>query len=156
MLATAILALSLAVAPRPDGGVVVPSRSFDGLRLGASTAAVEARWGRRHGRCRGCRRTTWYFNAPFKPQGVGVELRRGRAVGYFTVWKPPGWRTDKGLRLGDPVPRVTEVYGPLPRLECGTYYALTLETARTLTAFYVVDGKLWGFGLMRPDVPACR
>jgi hypothetical protein len=156
MLAAALVALTLIVAPRPDGGVVVPSRSFDGLRLGASTASIEARWGKRHGRCRGCRATTWYFNEPFKPQGVGVELRRGRAVAFFTLWKPRGWRTGQGLRLGDPVPRVTEVYGPLPRLECGTYYALTLETARTLTAFYVVDGKLWGFGLMRPDVPACR
>jgi hypothetical protein len=155
MLAAALLTLALATAPA-DGGVLVPSRSFGGLRLGASTAAVEARWGTRHGRCRSCRATTWYFNTPFKPQGVGVELRRGRAVAYFTIWKPTGWRTDKGLRLGDPVPRVTEVYGPMTRLECGTYYALTLETARTLTAFYVVDGKLWGFGLMRPDVPACR
>jgi hypothetical protein len=155
MLATALLAFTLASAP--GNGVVVPSRSFDGLRLGASTSAIEARWGKRHGRCRDCTRTTWYFNTrAYRPQGVGVELRRGRAVAFFTLWKPAGWRTDKGLRLGDPVPRVTELYGPLPRLECGTYYALTLETARTLTAFYVVDGKLWGFGLMRPDVPACR
>jgi hypothetical protein len=156
MLATALLALTLAVAPRPEG-VVVPSRSFDGLRLGASAATIEARWGKRHGRCRDCRATTWYFNTrPYQPRGVGVQLRNGRAVAFFTLWKPPGWRTDKNLRLGDPVPRITEVYGPLPRLECGTYYALTLETARTLTAFYVVDEKLWGFGLMRPDVPACR
>jgi hypothetical protein len=155
MLATALLAFALATAP--GKGVVVPSRSFDGLRLGASTAAVEARWGKRHGRCRDCRRTTWYFNErPFRPQGVGVELRRGRAVAFFTLWQPQGWRTNRNLRLGDPVPRITEIYGALPRLECGTYYALTLETARTLTAFYVVDEKLWGFGLMRPDVPACR
>lgn len=155
MLATALLALVL--APGPAGGVVVPSRSFDGLHLGASTTAIEARWGKRHARCRDCRRTTWYFNErPFRPQGVGVELRRGRAVAFFTLWQPKGWRTNRNLRLGDPVPRITELYGPLPRLECGTYYALTLETARTLTAFYVVAEKLWAFGLMRPDVPACR
>jgi hypothetical protein len=152
-----VLVLPASAAQRPDaGGVLVASRSFDTLRLGASAAAIEARWGRRHGRCRDCRRTTWYFNRPFRPQGVGVEFRTGRAVAFITLWQPPGWRTSKGLRLGDPVPRITELYGPLPRLECGTYYALTLETARTLTAFYVVDEKLWGFGLMRPDVPACR
>lgn len=152
-----VLALPAAAAQRPGAaGVLVVSRSFDELRLGASAAAVGARWGARHGRCRGCARTTWYFNRPFRPEGVGVEFRRNRAVAFFTLWQPPGWRTDRGLRLGDPVPRVTELYGPLPRLECGTYYALTLETARTLTAFYVVDEQLWGFGLMRPDVPACR
>jgi hypothetical protein len=158
MRAALVLAAAFAVtAPRPEGGVVVPSRSFDGLRLGASTAAIEARWGRRHGRCRDCRATTWYFNErAFRPQGIGVELRRGRAVAFFTLWRPRRWRTNRNLRLGDPVPRITELYGALPRLECGTYYALTLETARTLTAFYVVDEKLWGFGLMRPGVPACR
>lgn len=155
MLVTALLAAALASAP--TNGVVVPSRSFDGLRLGASTSAIEARWGQRHGRCGDCRRTTWYFNTrPFQPRGVGVELRNGRAVAFFTLWKPRGWRTNRNLNLGDPVARITEVYGPLTRLECGTYYALTLETARTLTAFYVVDEQLWGFGLMRPDVPACR
>jgi hypothetical protein len=155
MLAAALLATTLATAPA--SGVVVPSRSFDGLRLGAGAAAIEARWGTRHGLCRDCRRTTWYFNTRrFRPQGVGVELRNGRAVAFFTLWKPPGWRTNRHLRLGEPVARITEVYGPMTRLECGTYYALTMETARTLTAFYVVDGKLWGFGLMRPDVPACR
>ena len=155
MLATAFLAAALATA-QPTG-VLVPSRSFDTLRLGASTAAIEARWGKRHGRCRDCARTTWYFNTrSFQPRGVGVELRTGRAVAFFTLWQPPGWRTDRNLRLGDPVPRITQLYGALPRLECGTYYALTLETARTLTAFYVVDEKLWGFGLMRRDVPACR
>jgi hypothetical protein len=153
----AVLALPAAAAQRPDGGVLVPSRSFDGLRLGAGTDAIETRWGTRHGRCRDCRRTTWYFNTrPFHRQGVGVELRGGRAVAFFTLWQPPGWRTNRNLRLGDPVARITQVYGALPRLACGTYHAFTLETARTLTAFYVVDGKLWGFGLMRPDVPACR
>lgn len=160
LLAASLLVLAAALpasaAQRP-GAVLVASRSFDGLRLGATTAAIEARWGGRHGRCRACRRTTWYFNTrPFEPRGVGVELRNGRAVAFFTLWRPPGWRTDRGLRLGEPVARVTEVYGPLTRLECGSYYALTLETARTLTAFYVVDERLWGFGLMRPDVPACR
>jgi hypothetical protein len=151
------LALAALVAAAPTQGVLVPSRSFDGLRLGASTAAIEARWGERHGICRDCRRPTWYFNSrPYRPQGVGVELRNGRAVAFFTLWRPQGWRTNRNLRLGDPVARVTEIYGPLPRLECGTYYALTLEAARTRTAFYVVDDKLWGFGLMRPVVPACR
>lgn len=155
MLVALVLAAALAAAPAQ--GVVVPSRSFDGLRLGATAAAVEARWGTRHGVCRDCRRTTWYFNTrPFRPQGVGVELRSGRAVAFFTLWKPRGWRTSRGLRLDEPVARITEVYGPLTRLECGTYYALTMETARTLTAFYVVDDRLWGFGLMRRDVPACR
>jgi hypothetical protein len=155
--AALLLALPAAAAERPRGGVLVPGVSLGGLRLGAGEAAVKARFGTRFGRCRDCARTTWYFNErPFRREGVGVEFRRGRAVALFTLWKPPRWRTSRGLRLGEPVPRVTQLYGTLPRLECGGYYALTMETARTLTAFYVVDERVWAFGLTRPDVPACR
>jgi hypothetical protein len=155
--AALLLALPAAAAERPRGGILVPGVSFDGLRLGASEAAIKARWGTRFGRCRDCARTTWYFNErPFRREGVGVELRRGRAVAFFTLWRPRGWGTSRNLRLGVPVARVTQAYGALPRLECGGYYALTMETAHTLTAFYVVDGELWGFGLMRRNVPACR
>jgi hypothetical protein len=27
---------------------------------------------------------------------------------------------------------------------------------QTVTVFYVVDDEVWGFGLLRSDVPACR
>jgi hypothetical protein len=85
-----------------------------------------------------------------------VELRGGRVVAVFTLWKPPGWRTRDGLVLGEPEARITETYDVLSRVECGGYSALTMRTARTVTAFYVDDGRLWGFGLIRPDALVCR
>jgi hypothetical protein len=60
------------------------------------------------------------------------------------------------VRLGDTVARVTEVHGPLTRRECGLYYALVLPRGRTVTAFYVVEERLWGFGLSSPGVSVCR
>jgi hypothetical protein len=118
---------------------------------------VRATWGGRYGVCRNCARTTWYFNRePFRPEGAGVELRRGRVAAVFTLWKPAGWRTREGLRLGDTPARVSEVYGALTRIECGGYSALTMPGRRAVSVFYVDDDEVWGFGLTRPGVPVCR
>ncbi|MEX0673811.1 MAG: hypothetical protein WD067_03495 [Gaiellaceae bacterium] len=151
-----LAALTLAGA-LPEAGTLVPGESLGGLRLGATPARVSAAWGPTHGVCRSCRQTTWYFTyRPFEPQSVGVELRRGRVSALFTLWQPAGWRTPGGLRLGDDVSRVTALYGPLPRVRCAGYDALTLRRGRTLTAFYVLRDELWGFGLARAGARPCR
>jgi hypothetical protein len=150
-----LIALALAALPQP--GTLVPGQSLGGLRLGATRAEVIAAWGPKHGVCRSCRDTTWYFNyRPFEPQGAGAEFRRGRVAALFTLWQPPGWRTPQGLRLGDEASRVTALYGPLPRTRCAGYGALTLRRGRTLSVFYVLRDEVWGFGLLRAGVRACR
>lgn len=153
-----LLAVVAAVAAAPPiHGVLVPGQSLGGVRLGATPAQVERAWGKRHGVCRSCRQTTWYFNfRRFEPQGAGVEFRRGRVAAIFTLWAPEGWRTNRGLRIGNNAARITEVYGPLPRVECKGYAALTLRTGRSRTIFYVLGEELWGFGLLARGVPVCR
>ena len=152
----AAVALPAAAAP-PGAGVLVPGRSLGGIELGTSKAEVERRWGRAYGVCRGCAVETWYFNYyAFQPRGAGVQLRKGRVAAVFTLYQPLGWRTDRGLALGDSVARVTSFYGALMRRECGGYAVLILPGRRATTAFYVLDDKLWAFGLSRPDVPLCR
>ena len=141
----------------PQPGTLVPGESLGGLEVGATRAQVTAAWGASHGVCRSCSRTTWYFTyRPFEPQGAGVELRRGRVTALFTLWQPDGWRTAGGLRLGDPVGRVRALYGPLPRVDCAGYEALTLRRGRTRTVFYVRRDELWGFGLVGPRSRTCR
>ena len=155
--ATALALAASAGAAPPGAGVVVPGRSLGGLRLGATKAQVETAWGRAYGRCRGCAAETWYFNYyAFQPKGAGVSFRDGRAVSLLTLWQPAGWRTTKGLVLGESVARVTSVYGPLTRRECGSYYLLELPRGATVTAFVVVDEQLFGFLLRRESEPACR
>ncbi len=154
MIAAAVAALALAL---PQHGVVVPGKSFGGLSLGATAAQVKSTWGTRFGTCRGCADTTWYFTyKPFEPEGAGISFRAGAAVAFFTIWSPPGWQTDRGLRVGDPAERVTELYGALPRVECGTYSAIVLRTGRTATQFYLYQGEVWGFGLTPAGAQACR
>lgn len=154
----AVLALAApAAAAPPAAGTLVPGRSLGGIALGTTSAELERRWGRAYGVCRGCARTTWYFNYyAFQPRGTGVELRNGRVSSVFTLYQPAGWSTRRGLELGDSVVRVTELYGALVRRECGGYAALLLPRGGTTTAFYVLDDKLWGFGLSGRGIPVCR
>ena len=154
-------ALALAAAPAaaapPTPGVLLPGTSLGGLSLGATKAEVESAWGRAYGRCRGCARETWYFNYyAFQPRGAAVEFRRDRVAAIFTLYQPPGWRTRLGVELGDRAERVRAIYGTLTRLECGAYSALLLPRRGTLTAFYVLEGRLWAFGLLASGAPVCR
>ena len=155
-MSAAALAAALALAVPPHG-VLVPSRSLGGIRLGERAAAVRARWGTNFGRCRDCREPTWYFNyTKFEPQGAGVAFRRGRVAAVFTLWSPPGWRTTKGLVVGDDAARVTQLYGALPRVGCVGYDALPLDARGAVTVFYVTGETVYGFGLMLPSEPVCR
>jgi hypothetical protein len=152
----AALAAPAAAAP-PGAGVLVPGRSLGGVALGDSKAAVEARWGRAYGICRGCAAETWYFNYyAFQPKGTAVEWRDGRVAAVFTLWQPLGWRTTRGLELDDHVSRVTGVYGPLPRTECPGYAVYALRRRTAVTTFVVLGDRLWAFGLARPGLPLCR
>jgi hypothetical protein len=151
-----VLAAPAASAP-PGAGVLIPGRSLGGIELGTTKAEVERSWGRAYGVCDGCRHETWYFNYyAFQPRGAGVELRAGKVAAIFTLYQPAGWHTNRGLRLGDFEERVTSLYGSLVRRQCGGYSVLVLPGRNATTAFYVLDDRLWAFGLYRPGLPLCR
>jgi hypothetical protein len=157
----AIVALTLVTAAPaaalPRAAAFVPGRSLAGIRLGETAAQVRAALGNRYGLCKGCATTTWYYTyRPFTQEGLGVELTRGRVSAVYTVWRPAGWHAPKGLQLGAVTPQVNELAGPLVSLLCPDYTVLVRDTAATRTVFYLVDGKLWGFGLVRPADTPCR
>jgi hypothetical protein len=141
-----LLAVALALA-LPQHGVLVPGRSLGGVRLGMTQAEVADAWGTSYGRCRGCKRTTWYFNyEKFHAEGAAVRFRRGRVDAVWTLWKPQGWRAGP-LTLGAPAAEITSRYGALVSVPCGSYEARVLTRGSVTTVFYVYGGKLWGFGL---------
>lgn len=157
LVAPLFLALAApAAAALPERGVLVPGRSLAGVEVGMTQAQVTKVWGARHGKCRDCRRPTWYFNSsPFQPEGAGVIFERERVAYVFTVWRPDGWRTTRGLRLGAPAAEIARTYGPLDRQSCTLYYALVRPGLRAQTVFYVFRDRLWGFGLTVPDASPC-
>jgi hypothetical protein len=157
MLALALAVPAASAAAPPKRGVLVPGRSLGGLRLGMTQQQVRAAWGPRFGRCRDCLAATWYYTyRRYQPQGAGVQFRRDRVEAIFTLWSPQGWQTSRGLKIGDDVARVTQVYGPLARAQCAGYYALLLPRPGGVNAIYVGGERVFGFGLLSFRVPLCR
>jgi hypothetical protein len=150
------LAAPAAAAP-PTGGTLVPGVSLGGLRLGATKAQVERRWGRAYGICTRCARETWYFNYyAFQPAAIGVEFRDGRVVALYTLSSPPGWRTPAGLVLGDRMADVWTRHPATTRTSCDGYYARLLRRGGSHTVFYGLGDRLWAFALQDPALPICR
>jgi hypothetical protein len=150
----AVLSFVLAL---PQAGVFVPGKSLGGVRLGATETQVRAAWGPHVGVCRGCKHRTLYFTyGKFNQVGTGAEFVRGRAVALYTLWVPTGWRTDRGVRLGDAPLSVNGVYGTMPRVECGHYSALVQRRGTVTSGFYFKDDLLWAFALQRSSEPVCH
>lgn len=141
------------VAALPPAGIFVAGRSLAGIHLGDTSARVEARFGRDFGVCRGCATTTWYFTyRRFDDKGVAVELTRGRVSAVYTLWQPEGWTGPGHLGLGAVEGQLTKTVGPLVPFACSGYTALVSGTS----AYFVVQGKLWAFGLFPKGRSPCR
>lgn len=146
-----------AAAALPRSGTLLPGRSLGGVRLGEPAAQVRVSLGRSYGVCRGCATTTWYFTyRAFDRHGLAVELAGGRVSAVYTLWRPGGWSAPRGLRLGAAEGEVTRLAGPLIPVACEGYTALVRDGRAARTAYYVVDGTLWGFGLLRAQASPCR
>jgi len=161
LVGTALTVLVLAApasAALPRAGVLAPGRSLGGVRLGEKPAAVRAALGSFYGVCRGCERPTWYFTyRAFDDQGLAVEFTHGGVSALYTLWRPPRWHDTYGLVLGAAEGAVRLRGGPhLRSLSCAGYTALVADTHTTRSAYYLVAGRLWGFGLFPAGASPCR
>ena len=146
-----------AAAALPREGLFVPDRSLGNIHVGETGSAVQATLGRSFGRCKGCRTTTWYFTYKrFDQHGLAVELTGGRVSAVYTLWQPSGWRTTAGLRLGVDEGQLTNSVGALIPVVCSGYDARVADGRRARSVYYVAQGKLWGFGLLRAHADPCR
>jgi hypothetical protein len=140
---------AVVLAALPAAAAFVPGRSLAGIRLGASAAQVRTQLGRDYGVCRGCAITTWYFTyRSFDDRGLAIELTRGRVSAVYTLWQPPGWHDTRGVRLGAPEGQV----GHGVPIACSGYSAIVRGTS----VYYIVDGTVWGFGLVPRGRSPCR
>lgn len=160
LVATTLIALALAApaaAGLPQAGVLVPGRSLGGIRLGESPRAVRAALGTFYGACRGCPQRTWYFTyRPFDRHGLAVELTGGRVSGVYTLWQPAGWHAQHKLGFGSSALVVHHLAGAARPVTCTGYEALVQDSPKARTAYYLVNGRLWGFGLFRKGASPCR
>jgi hypothetical protein len=155
-LAAALVLVLPASAEPPTGGSFTPGVSLAGVELGMTRPEVLDVWGPRHGVCRDCEESTWYFNErPFQPQGMGVVFEDGRVVHAFTLWQPDGWLTAEGLELGAPAGDIGATYGELAELDCGDYLALVDNGPTVADAYYLYEDEVWGFGLLERGRSPC-
>jgi hypothetical protein len=137
------------IAALPSSLILAHGRTLAGVRLGDTAAHVRTLLGSDYGVCRGCATTTWYFTyRRFDDKGLAVELSRGRVSAVYTLWQPPAADVTHHLVIGAPQERV----GPAITVTCSGYTALVKGTS----VYFVVDAKLWGFGLFRPRASPCR
>lgn len=157
-IAAAALVLSpAALAALPSAGKLVPGRSLAGIRIGETQRQVTAALGRSHGICTGCAVPTWYFNVrAFDQHGLGVEFTRGRVSAVYTIWQPDGWAGPNGLALGATQAQVQATAGALFQVTCTGYDAWVHDLEAVRTVYYILNGNLWGFGLMRANANPCR
>jgi hypothetical protein len=165
---TAALALTLlvstpaaadapAAAGLPQRGVLQPGTSLGGVRLGETAAQVRMRWGPRFSRCAVCARTTWLYTYPAGgPRGAAVTFAGGRVAAVFTLGVPRGWRTTKGVVLGDPAEKVQTVYGRLTWSRCLGYGALSIRSKAAVSSIYTYGESVYGFALTKPGEPVCQ
>jgi hypothetical protein len=154
---TVLVLATTAAAGLPKAGALVPGRSLGGIRLGESRHAVRAALGSFYGTCRGCPRRTWYFTyARFDKHGLAVEFSGRRVSGVYTLWRPAGWHAPHKLGFGTSVLAVHRLTGASRTVACTDYDVLVRDSARARTAYYLFDGRLWGFGLFRRGASPCR
>lgn len=158
MLALALSATLLLASPGlPERGVLAPGKSLGGIELGQTAAQVRARWGTRSTLCSVCRRTTWLYSyRGSATTGAAVSFRGGRVSTVFTLGVPRGWRTDRGVALGDPATKVQAVYGALPWSRCIGYGAVSIRRAGVVASIYTYGDSVYGFALTLPSEPVCQ
>jgi hypothetical protein len=153
-LSLTLLVSSARVARR---GVLTPGKRLGGVRLGDTTAAVTKRWGSRHTSCALCKRTTWLYSYRGRgPAGAAVSFRNERVAAVFTLGVPRGWRTSRGVALGDPAEKVQALYGRLPWSRCIGYGALSIRRPRVVSSIYTYGESVYGFALTLPSEPVCQ
>lgn len=151
------LALLVSTPTLPARGVLAPGKHLGGVELGETQAEVRGRWGSRYTLCAVCRRPTWlYAYRAGNPAGAAVVFRNRRVAAVFTLGVPRGWRTTRGLRLGDPAERIEALYGTLPWSRCIGYGALSIRRPGGVASIYTYGESVYGFALTLPGEPVCQ
>ena len=141
----------------PTRGIIVPGVSFAGIKLGDTEQRVRSVWGNNFKTCDYCADTTWlYVYRGAEPLGAAARFRKNKLVAVFSLGSPAGWKTDKGLFMGDPIANVYTYYGQTGTTRCIGFDALTVRIGTSTTAFYSAAGVVYGFALIAPGLSVCQ
>jgi hypothetical protein len=141
----------------PSRGVIVPGVSFAGVKIGDTEQRVKAVWGNQFDTCTYCKDTTWLYTYQFgEPLGAAARFENNKVVALFSLGSPAGWKTDKGIAMGDPISNVYQYYPSTGTTRCVGFDAITAKTGKAVTAFYSAAGVVYGFAIVTPTMTVCQ
>jgi hypothetical protein len=141
----------------PVRGIVIPGVSFAGVKIGDTEARVKGVWGSRFVACKYCADETWLYEYQGgEPLGAAARFQKGKVVALFSLGSPAGWKTDKGLYMGDPISNVYQYYGKTTTTRCIGYDAISAKTGKYVTGFYSAAGVVYGFVIVIPTMTVCQ
>jgi hypothetical protein len=169
-----LLSLALAVVPHtqahktqadgrlPTRGVFKPGVSLAGVKLGDSMTRVKTVLGANYTLCtvansQLCKEPVWLFEyTRGEPLGVATKFHNGKVSAVFTLGAIEGWRTSEGLKMGDPVSSIYNLYETTSYTKCIGFEALSMKKPGVITSFYTASGIVYGFALTAPKEAICQ
>jgi hypothetical protein len=163
VLLTAAVAVVPSAGARQEGSfptraLFIAGTSLAGVKLGDTQAAVKARLGPRYEIFDQSKDVIWLYEYQGgEPLGMGIRFdKKLKVVAMFTLGTPIGWKTDKGLKLFDPISNVYQYYNTTKETRCIGYDALSMGGKGSTSAFYSAAGVVYGFALVVPGQNVCQ
>jgi hypothetical protein len=148
----------------PTRGIFFPGVKLAGIGLGYTQTKVTSVLGKNYTICTPansrelCREPVWLFQyTRGEPLGIAVKFHNGKTVAVFTLGAITGWKTNGGLKMGDPVSNIYTVY-PAAAIytKCIGFEALSMRTAKSTSSFYTASGVVYGFALTAATEKVCQ
>jgi hypothetical protein len=141
----------------PMKGIVIPGVSLAGVKIGDTEQHVKAVWGPNFVVCKYCSDPTWLYEyQQGEPLGTAARFQKGKVVAVFTLGSPAGWKTNKGLYIGDPISNAYQYFANPGTTRCIGFDAITLRHGNVVTAIYSSAGVVYGFALVTPTMTVCQ
>lgn len=141
----------------PTRGLFIPGVSLAGVHIGDTQQKVIATLGPKYKTCAYCTDPTllWMYRSG-EPLGMAARFQKGKVVAVFTLGSPAGWKTDKGLAMGDGISNVYQYFSNTGTKRCIGFDAITAQTGKVTTAFYSAAGVVYGFAMVIPGLTVCQ
>jgi hypothetical protein len=153
---------SHAAGQLPTRGVFKPGVSLAGVKLGDSMTRVKTVLGTNYTLCtvansKLCREPVWLYEyTRGEPLGVATKFHKGKVTAIFTLGAIAGWKTAEGLKMGDPVSNIYNLYETPVYTKCIGFEALSMKKGTVTTSFYTASGVVYGFALTAPTEAICQ
>ena len=150
-LAAKARAAGTASAARLEAAAKLAAARASAAKILAATDAANARSAESAAR----EAATAAANAETEAAAAAAAAKLVTVIAVFTLGSPVGWGL-QGLKMGDPVSNVYNLYSNPGDVNCIGYSALTVGSTSATTSFYTANGVIYGFALTARSQSPCE